>query len=74
MASDSRIYLVRQRNGEGRRRLVRASSPSAALKHVVDDTLECVYASQDDIVETMVAQNDTAIEVANGGAAKPSTN
>lgn len=68
----NKIYLVRAKSGEGRKRLVRAQNASAALRYVVEDTLEVVYATQEDIVQTMVAQDGTAVENAEQSA-NPST-
>ncbi len=66
-----RIYIVTPLGG--RARLVKALSPSAALKHVVDSTHSVDYASQDDLVRVMREQPDTVLEEA-GGAGNPSTN
>lgn len=64
MATELRTYIVRPKGGEGRVRLVKASGASAALKHVVEDTLSVDYASQDDLVALFREQPDTPLEIA----------
>lgn len=57
MPTPTRIYVVAQKASEAPapRRLVRAQTPAAALRHVVDDTLIVAIASQDDLVACVAA-------------------
>ena len=57
MAAPTRIYIVRNatadidaETGKSLHRLVRASHPSHALRHVASDSFEVKVASQDDLV------------------------
>lgn len=57
MAAPTRIYIVRNatadidaETGKSLHRLVRASHPSHALRHVAADSFEVKVASQDDLV------------------------
>lgn len=61
----TRIYIVRPKNGEGKSRLVRASSQAQALRHVVEDTLIVELASQDDLVRVLTATDGAAVEAVN---------
>ena len=54
MASPTRIYTVRRREG-GEARLVRATHPVHALRHVADGEYAVTVASQDDIVAAFEA-------------------
>ncbi|AKJ28759.1 hypothetical protein [Caldimonas brevitalea] len=49
MASNNRIYLVS--NDAGMARLVRATHPSHALRHVAQDSFTVTVASQDECIE-----------------------
>lgn len=52
----TRIYIVTPKAAEGQtvvRRLVRASHPSHALRHVAADQLQVTVASQDDLVDLL---------------------
>lgn len=49
MATMTRIYTVQRRTG-GAPRLVRATHPAHALRHVADGEYTVAVASQDDIV------------------------
>lgn len=66
MAAPTRIYIVRNatadidaETGKSLHRLVRASHPSHALRHVAADSFEVKVASQDDLV----AAFESGIEV-----------
>lgn len=45
-----RIYAVRDNRPEGRTRLVRATHPSHAVKHVADSAFSVTVSTQDDLV------------------------
>lgn len=54
--AQTRIYIVAPKVAEGEkvvRRLVRATHPSHALRHVAADQLHVTVASQDDLVELL---------------------
>jgi hypothetical protein len=70
----TRIYLIRPKNGTGKSRLVRAGTPAAALRHVVEDTLEVSLASQDDLVRVLTSQDGAKVEAVNAEDDNPSTN
>lgn len=58
------IYRITARQPDGPKpRLVKAASPAAALRHVVEDTLTVALASQDDLV-ALVATG-TKVEAVN---------
>lgn len=50
MTTQTRIYKVAPSAEGGKARLVRASHPSLALRHVAADTFTVKVASQDDLV------------------------
>lgn len=59
MAAQTRIYTVRRRDG-GKPRLVRATHPAHALRHVADGEYVVAVASQDDIVDAF--ESGTKVE------------
>jgi hypothetical protein len=72
MASKPRHYIVTMKSGEGRARLVKAHTADKALAHVVADTLDVEYATQDDLIALMLAQPGTTAEDATGSGLNPS--
>jgi hypothetical protein len=70
----TRIYLVKPKAGDGRHRLVRAASQAAALRHVVEDTLEVALASQDDLVRVLLKHDGAKVEAVNAEDENASTN
>jgi hypothetical protein len=74
MASKPRHYIVTMRSGDGRARLVKAHSADKALAHVVADTLDVEYATQEDLIALMLAHPGTAAEDATATGQNPSTN
>lgn len=48
-----RIYAVRDNRPEGRTRLVRATHPAHAVKHVAESAFSVAIASQDDLVKLL---------------------
>lgn len=57
----TRIYSVTDKQS-GQQRLIRAASPAAALKFVVEDRFESVYASQE--LMELAGLNGVTVEVA----------
>jgi hypothetical protein len=59
MAAPTRVYIVGPKvkadGAPDTRRLVRATHPSHALRHVADDELFVTVASQDDLIELLAA-------------------
>ncbi|WP_129448152.1 hypothetical protein [Methylibium sp. Pch-M] len=54
--AQARVYIVSTKFSEGQpvvRRLVRASHPSHALRHVAADQLQVTVASQDDLIDLL---------------------
>lgn len=54
MAAQTRIYTVLAKDAAGNPcmvRLVRASHPSHALRHVAADSFSCRVATQDDLIQ-----------------------
>ena len=62
----TRIYIVSEKSGTNRARLVRAISKAQAIRFVAEQTIAASIASQDDIVDAMTvgAAIETAIEPA----------
>lgn len=61
MAAQTRVYLVQPRRADGQpsditeRRLVRATHPAHALRHVADGAYSVEVASQDDLIALLDA-------------------
>lgn len=59
MAAITRVYIVSPKVAEAgkepARRLVRATHPSNALRHVAADQLQVAVASQDDLIACLAA-------------------
>jgi hypothetical protein len=56
MAAMTRVYIVTQKvaeDGKEHRRLVRATHPSHALRHVADSQFQVTTASQDDLIDCL---------------------
>lgn len=51
----TRIYRIAPTTGEGPARLVRATHPATALRHVAADAFEVRVASQDDLLASFEA-------------------
>lgn len=60
MATQTRIYKVAPAGDGGAARLVRATHPSHALRHVAADAFTVKVASQDDLVTAF--ENGTKVE------------
>jgi hypothetical protein len=60
MATATRIYIVRSKSQDGVARLVRATHPAHALKHVADSEYTVGVPTQDELIA--LAREDTAVE------------
>lgn len=55
MAAPTRIYVVKPVADGGKPRLVRATHPANALRHVADSDYSVTVATQDELVELVLA-------------------
>lgn len=61
MAAQTRVYIIEPRRDDGQaiptkdRRLVRATHPAHALRHVADGAYRVQVASQEDLIELLDA-------------------
>lgn len=54
-ATPTRIYLVRPKTADGKRRLVRSPNQPQVARHIVRTTVDIDVASQDDLVDALGA-------------------
>lgn len=54
-ATPTRIYLVRPKTADGKRRLVRSPNVPQVARHIVRTTVDIDVASQDDLVDALGA-------------------
>lgn len=64
---NQRIHLVETPNGK---RLIRAGTKNAAIRHAAKDMIKCSVASQDDLVSALGA----GVKVEEAGAEEPEQN
>ena len=68
----TRIYVIRDNRPEGRTRLVRATHPNHAIKHVADAAFTATVATQDDLVK-LIGLGTTVEDIGNEQVELPNT-